>query len=452
MEARQPPKLAGTAIRQTLRFLKDPFALIDEGTRQHGDIFSIRFLGFGEWTFLCSPQLVREMFKAPRDVLVAGEANKAQLGFMLGTDASFSLDGDAHRQRQRLVHPTLNSPRQIHRHVPTIVRLTRRMIDGWPKGTAFPLLHASHRLSLDVMIHTLLAGSDESDLDHLADLFDSFAGRGLRSPLIAMPYLQWDLGRFSPWGRITHMRRQVMERFREHIHRRCGSPENFSDTVGRLATTAQQDGAYLTESALLEEVINLLFAGHETTGTIMTWAVECLLAHPEVLEGVRRELDDVLRGEPLVAEHLDQLHYLQAVIQETIRFRPIAPMAGVRLVKEPYVLGEHELQAGQLVVQCFPAMARRPELFERPDHFDPQHFLQRKMAPFTWNPFGGGTRMCIGRGLAELELKVALATLVQEVDLRLAQSSVRPTRNGFFFAPNRGLQVTATARRPARPA
>lgn len=447
MQLRRPPLMAGSAPRQTLRFLKDPFALIEEGTRLHGDVFSIRFLGFGTWTFLASPEHVKTMFKAPADVLVAGEANRAQLGFMLGTNASFSLDGEAHRQRQRLVHPTLNSHHQIHPHVPLIGRLTRRMIGAWPTDRPLPFLASAHRLSLDVMIHTLLAASDDHELDALGGLFDQFAGRGLRSPLIAMPYLQWDLGRFSPWGRVMHLRRRVMDALRQQIRRRCDSPEDFDDVVGRLAATAQKDGSYLTESALLEEVVNLLFAGHETTGTILTWTLECLLAHPQVLQRLLDELDDVLTGRPVAAEHLDQLPYLQAVIHEAIRFRPIAPMAGVRLVKQAFPIGDYELAPGSLVVQCFPAMARRPELFARPERFDPEHFYRRKMKPFTWNPFGGGTRMCIGRGLAELELKVALATLLQQVELTLAQDSVRAVRNGFFFAPDNGLQITWRPRR-----
>lgn len=447
MDPQPPPRISGSALSHTARFLKDPFSLIEEGTRQHGDLFSVRLLGFGDWTFLGSPELVRAMFKAPLDVLVAGEANRDQLGFMLGTDASFSLDGAQHRQRQRLVHPFLNSPRKIHQHVPTIQRLTRRMIDGWPRQAPFAFLHEAHRLSLEAMVHTLLSGSDEEALDRLTDLFDRFAGRGLRSPLVAMPFLQWNLGRWSPWGRILHMRRQVMEQFRHHVRQRCEASAGFRDPIARLAVTPQKDGAHLTESALLEELINLLFAGHETTGTIMTWAVECLLTHPDVLRRVRNEIDDVLADVAVEAEHLDHLPYLDAVIQEAIRFRPIAPMAGVRRVKKPFQIGGFELPPDHLVVQCFPAMARRAELFERPQVFDPEHFFRRKMQPFTWNPFGGGTRMCIGRGLAELELKVVLATLLQKVDFKLAQPSVRPVRNGFFFAPNRGLQVTWTPRR-----
>lgn len=452
MNPRRPPQLAGSAFRQTARFLKDPFALIEDGMRQHGDIFSVRLMGFGQWTFLCAPEWVKSMFKAPGDVLAAGEANRAQLGFMLGTDASFSLDGDAHRQRQKIVHPFLNRPSKTHHLVPTIHRLTRRMVDGWAEGEALPFLHAAHRLSLDVMVHCLLGNSDSDDLDALCDLFDRFAGKGLRSPLVAMPYLQWDLGRWSPWGRILHMRRQVMERFRQQIQwrqvqRRTAPGCPGQDPWSQIAQIPQGSGDPLTETALLEELINLLFAGHETTGTILTWTLECLLAHPQVLAELRAELHTELGDTPITPAHLDTLPYLHAVIQESIRFRPIAPMAGVRLVKKPFEVGGYEVPPDQLVVQCFPAMARRPELFERPDVFDPAHFYRRKMQPFTWNPFGGGTRMCIGRGLAELELKVVLATLLQEVDFRLAQETVKPVRNGFFFAPNEGLRITWSRRR-----
>lgn len=448
-----PPRVAGLAAANTLRFYRDPFRLVEAAQRDLGDIFTLPLLGLGDWTFVCTPELVKELFKAPSDVLPAGQNNGQLLGFMLGTDATFSLDGDAHRQRQWLVHPHLNKPSSLSLHVPAMRDVALRSLARWPDDRPFAFLDQGHRISLDVMLHLLFGDSEDGALDHLRELFEVFAGKGCRSPLIPLSFLQLDLGPWSPWGKVLAMRRRVREAFGAEIDRRMAAappasgtdgaeaPDAALDVLTQLAQTPQRSGERLSRQSLLDEVINLLFAGHETTGTLMTWTMETLHSHPEVLQRVRAELDEVLGGEPVTAESALRLEYLDAVIQETTRYRPLAPMAGVRKVAKPFEIGGHTLEPGAIVTQCFPRMAQNAELFERPEVFDPEHFYRRKMAPFTWNPFGGGTRMCVGRGLAELELKVVLATLLQQAEFELAQSKVTAERSGFFFGPNQGLRM-----------
>lgn len=440
----QLPSPSLSTLAQTLGFLRDPFTLIRKSQAELGDVFALRLLGLGTWVFLCSPELVREMFKAPTDVLVAGELNTRTLGFMLGRDATFTLDGDAHRERHRIVHPLLNG-RRVHRYLDTMLDVTDQAITRWPRDRPFAFLAEAHRISLEVLVRSMFHQEFGHRPEKIVEIFDEFATRGLRSPLIAMPFLQIDLGRFSPWGRIQRMRKAVRQALMaEVLHRlpqRGQDLEAEADIVHALINAEQRDGQSLSEEALVDEIINLLFAGHETTGSILTWTLECLLAHPDVLARVLEELRTVVGDERITPEHLSQLEYLNAVVQEGIRYRPIAPMAGIRLVKEPYRIGEHLLPQGAVVTQCFPAMACRPDLFDHPDRFDPQHFFQRKFKPFEWNPFGGGTRMCIGRGLAEVELRIVLARVLQSVELGMAQKDVSPVRNGHFFVPSQGLQV-----------
>lgn len=442
---RLPPELPAPALVQTLRFLKDPFSLMAEATERFGDVFTLRVLGFGTWVFVGSPELVRQVFRAPTDVLAAGEVNTRQLGFMLGTDATFTLDGEAHLTRSRIVHPLLNG-RGALAHVAMIREVFERALASWPEGVPFSFLPHGHRLSLDVLMATMFPATPAERRRELAAIFDRFASRGLRSPLIALPALQIDLGPLSPWGRVLRLRREVrtaleqeVERYRTHAEEPGGA--ETEGVLPALIRARSRDGAALSASALLDEVINLLFAGHETTGTILSWVIECLCSRPPVLARVREELDQVLGDGPFTSEHAESVPYLEAVIQEAIRYRPIAPMAGVRLVKQPFALGEHVIPPGTLISQCFPAMTRRRDLFEEPESFRPEHFYQRKFKPFDWNPFGGGTRMCIGRGLAEIELKTAVATLVHHADLTIAQKRVTPTRHGFFFGPSEGLKV-----------
>ncbi len=444
------PRPSMSAVRQTVRFMRDPFTLVDDARRECGDLFCLHLIGLGKWVFLCSPRLIKEMFKARRDVLAAGEVNVKQVGFIFGRDALFSLDGSAHRERRQILYPHFNG-RRVQRHIDMVRACTERICAKWPEKQPFSLLDHSHRLSLDVLMNAMLSDSGAERVDELASLFDEFAEKGPRSPIVAMPFLQVDLGPYSPWGKFLRLRKIVQREFAEEIATRIEIRETGegTDIASELAATQLPDGGYLSPQSLLEEILTLIFAGHETTGHIMTWTLECLLSHPQVLAKVREELGRVLGDEPVDAARLAELEYLEAVINEAIRFRPIAPMAGIRLVKQPFEIDGYVVPEGMLVAQCFSAMARREDLFPHPERFDPTHFYRRKLQPFEWNPFGGSTRMCIGRGLAEMELKVALATVLQQTDLRLVQSRVRAVRTGIFFAPDQGLRVVLDGRFPS---
>lgn len=441
---RPPPRLAASSLVQTQRFIKDPFTLLAEAAAEYGDVFSVRLLGLGEWAFVCSPELVRQMFKAPTDALVAGEVNRKLLGFILGLNATFPLDGDDHRKRQRLVHPHLNG-RKTHQHIPAMREIALRTVESLPRDCPFAFLPLAHRMSLDVMVHAMFSNSSPRRLVELASQFEAFATKGLRSPLINLPFLRVDLGRYSPWGRVLRMKQAITDAFSVEIEHRVanrdGGAEEASDMMTELGQLGPGQSRALPDEALIDEIINLIFAGHETTGNTLAWSMETLHSHPEVLTRLREELEVVLRGQPIEASHLPDLKYLHAVIHETIRFRPMAPMAGIRLAKKPIAIGPYVIPKGMLVTQCFPVMSRREELFENPDCFDPNHFFERKFTPYEWNPFGGGTRMCIGKGLAEIELKVILATLLQHADFQLGQTEVKPVRNGHFFSPSQGLQL-----------
>lgn len=441
-----PPRPTTPAVLQTLRFLHDPFTLIEHAQRECGDLFALRLLGIGEWVFLCSPALVREMFKAPADILVAGELNAKTLGFMLGLDATFTLDGSAHRERQRIVHPQLNG-KLAKQHIGIMQQVTRDAIERWPTGRPFAFLEEAHRISLEVLIHAMFHADQADQKRKLTECFDRYSADGLRSPLVAMPALHLDLGRRSPWGKILHLKKLTREAFAEEMAGRVaqrGQCPAHGDIAHALVHAEQGDGQHLSHASLVDEAINLLFAGHETTGNILAWTLEAVLTHPTVLARLKEELAEVCGDGELSAAHLQELKYFDAVINEAIRYRPIAPMAGVRLVKKAYEIGGHALSEGMVVAQCFPAMTRRRDLFTHPERFDPDHFYGRKLRPFEWNPFGGGTRMCVGRGLAEIELKVVLATLLRRVDFRLQQERVRPVRKGMFFAPSQGLQVSVS--------
>ena len=444
-----PPRPARSVLAQTLGFLKDPLTLIEESAKECGDIFSLRLLGMGEWIFLSSPELVKEMFKAPYDVMDAGQVHAMLLGNLLGLDATFTLDGKAHRQRQKLVFPLFNGP-EVLKYIPTIVRVTEKAITQWPINRVFPLVAENHRIALEVLVQAMFAGSDPAKAQQLQLLFDHYAEAGPRSTLARLPFLQIDLGRYSPWGKIIRLRQHTRKAFLEEIRARRSqtraSREEPVDGLDSLIQARQDDGSHLTDESILDEVINLLFAGHETTGVGLSWIIERVLAHPEVEDRLRAEIDSVLGDQPITQGHLRQLKYLNAVIHESHRCRPIAPMAAIRTAMRSFEMGGYLVPEGAIVAESLHVLGHREELYPDPHRFDPERFMDSKPQRYEWTPFGGGKRACAGKGLAHLELACVTATLFQRTKLRLHRSENPMVRTGQMFAPERGLEVVLESR------
>lgn len=191
----------------------------------------------------------------------------------------------------------------------------------------------------------------------------------------------------------------------------------------------------------------LALAGYDTFGFVGSWMIECLLSYPDALARARAEVDEVTGGEPVRHEHLPRLPYLEALMHEAIRHRMPSPFAGVRLAKRDLAIRGHRVPAGSMVSMSLAALGMREETFPEPERFRPERFLERKPTPFEWNPFGSGTRQCIGRQLAVVQLKITLATILSRVDLTAIDLDHRRERSGSFFVPRRGLPVRVQPRR-----
>ena len=355
--------------------MQDPFDLLYGADRGRGDIFTIRLLGLGDWTFLCTPAMLEAMYSAPHEILNAEEVNHEIQGFILGAAA------------------------RVH---------------------------------------------------ELVGLFDDFAVHGARSPAVMMKFLRINLGKWSPWGKVLHYKGRLTDAFRVEIERQIArSDDDLEGDMGflaRMIVESREADKPLGVGALLDEAVNIVFAGHETTSLGLTWGMERLINNPHVLERVREEIAEVVGDRPVMPEDVRKLEYLTAVLHETLRWRPFAPMASVRRVKKPFEVGGYTVTPGGVVTQAFPVMTRREETFPDPELFDPERFYRKKMPRYTWMPFGGGRHACLGKGLAEVEIPIILATLIQRADLRLAQESVGIQRAGHFFAPTEGLRVVLERR------
>ena len=456
------PRPAGSLVSHSLRFAKNTMRFYEEAHRECGDIFATRVAGLGNWVYVCSPALARSIFEAPPEVIARGDVEGFSLAHLLGKGAASHADGPAHRERRDVTAPYLGAQASL-RHVDDVRGITERRLRRWPRGKPFPLVLELQRIALESLIKIFFGGAGADRVQQLADVYESFSFKGLRSPASVHPSLQIDLGPWSPWGRVKRRQRELVEVFSREIDARmavvdaadagaAGSagasvesaridrPEP-DDLVQGLARARLGDGSRLSREVILAEILDLLFQGHELTGDSMTWTMGELASHPEALARLRQELDSVAGEEGVRSAHLAALPYLEAVVYEGLRRRPSNFFTGAGRVKQPLPLGGYLLAPGTLVAVCYPAVATREDLFANPRGFAPDHFLGKQPPPGAC-PFGGGRHACAGKEMAIMVMKVALATIVRQAELKLAQDEIRPVRNAYFYEPNKGLLVT----------
>jgi len=267
------------------------------------------------------------------------------------------------------------------------------------------------------------------------------------APFIALRPFQVDLGRFSPWGRFVRNRQAVRDAITSEIaRRRREGTDGRTDILSLLLGARDEQGEPMRDEELLDEMFTMLLAGHETTATTLAWVFWHLGNHPDVVARLRDELRRVMGGGPIEPEHFPQLEYLDAVIKETMRLTPIATLVARRL-HAPARVGGLDLEAGTSVGANVYLAHRRPDVWRDPERFDPERFVGARPTPYTFFPFGGGVRRCLGAAMATYEMKIVLATVMPRVDVRLAPGyRMRPVLRAVTIAPSRGLPVVVERR------
>jgi cytochrome P450 len=443
-----PPRPRFSSLVQTFRYVREPFQLLEECRGSLGEIFTLRLIGSGDWVFLSEPQHVRQMFTGDIHVMHAGEANSSVFGPLTGQRCALSLNEQAHLDRRRLLSRSFHGDR-MHEYTDVMREVAKRTIAGWPQEQTFALQPQMQRIALEVILCTIFGLERGVKEERLAKLLTRLANEGLRSPLLMTPDLQWNLGRFSPWGRVKHLLHETDAALYEEIRRRRAQPEDpfRRDILSLLLAARDENGAGLSDLDIRDELVTMLLAGHETTGTAVAWTMAQLLTHPDVYARVEAECDAVTGGGPVLREHVTRLVLLDAVIHETLRIRPITPIAGSRKLQSSVDIAGFHIPAGVTLTNCVYLAHRRPEAFPDPLRFLPERFLGKVPDLYEWTPFGGGVRRCLGMAFAFWEMKVVLATLLTTVRLKLEVDDVRTRRSGFFLVPQGGPPVRVMERR-----
>ncbi len=441
-----PPGPQALSPMDLWRWLWQPFPFLEGLRARHGETFTLGIPGMPPLVVLTNAEHIREVFAGSGDDLHAGSVAVALRPF-LGARSLLLLDGPEHLHMRRLMLPPFHGER-MQAYGRDMIAITHEAIDAWPVGEAFPIHRTMQRITLDVILRTVFGLDDGDAHARIGGLLEQLLDVATWPPLL-MPFMQHDLGRWSPWGRYQRLADEANRALLDIVQRRrAQGTAGRVDILSMLLDARDEQGDGLGEEDLRDQLVTLLVAGHETTATSLAWTFQFVLARPDVRARLGAELDAARAQGALTPERIAKLDYLDGVIRETLRLRPVIPLVGRELMR-PMRIANLDLPAGVAVAPSIYLAHRNPEVFPDPDRFDPERFLRRRYAASEWFPFGGGIRRCIGMAFALYEMKMVLATVLARVDLRAAsQKPVVPVRRAITLSPSEGMPVVVTSRWP----
>ncbi len=415
-----PPGPGGPALVQSLRYYRDPYGFLHACQRKYGDWFTVKQIPCGTIVYVADPEAVRLIFADP-GTHIAGAIND-YMAPVLG-QGLLLLDGEAHARERRWLAPALASER-IRGVAAEIEALTESEIAMWKVGVPFALRPRFELLTLRIILRVLFGAAAAARLAELMSKVIQLKGKDItRSVMAALPFglATWKLS-----GDAAH-NAEAIDRmlYAELAARREGTVANEGMLAGMLA------GSQATDKNLRDQLMTLIFAGHETVAATLAWTFERVLRHPTVY-GKLRTADE---------------HYSEAVLLETMRQRStIGDVA--RELTSPLETARQSLPVGTRVCPSIVLVHMRPDLFPEPEAFRPERFLDAKPKPWMYLPFGGGVRHCLGAAFAMMEMLVILRTVLARTALRATDPAPeRGVSNGVTIYPHKGAMVVVEARR-----
>jgi cytochrome P450 family 110 len=430
-------------LLQMLHYSRRPYQVIEEAAREFGSCYTARAPGQPPIVTFSDPEAIKDIFSADADEVHGGEGVAPILGPILGSNSVLLLDGARHRRERRLLMPPFHGER-MHLYGRVMREIADRVVDRWPLGRPFPVHREMQAITLDIILRAVFGLDEGAQLGRVRDTLlralKLFEGAG--AAFLAIPALQMELGGLTPWGRFVRHRRDVDGVLRAEIaRRRANGTAGRTDVLSLLVEARDEDGQPMTDQELLDEMFTILGAGHETTAISMSWALYHVLGRPDVLERIRAEHRSVAGDGPVEPEQLAKLEYLDAVIKESARLTPVATQV-LRRLKVPMRIGGWSLPAGVNVSATIYATHHRADLWPEPERFDADRFVGARPSPYSFFPFGGGERRCLGAAFASYEMKVVLDRVLSRASLRLAPGyRMRPVLRAITVAPSAGMPV-----------
>jgi cytochrome P450 len=400
---------------------------VERCRRRYGPIFTLR-LGPGRNVVLVAePGQSQSIVSGDPDIYRAGDANGI-LRPVVGSNSLLTLDGATHMRHRRILQPAVG-PEHGRALGEAIAEIARERVSRWSPGERVNLLAEMESIALEVILGVVLGDEPPEQRERFRRLIPEMMRR-CASPFTLLPYFRRELGGITPYARL----RRVLEELDQHFfaaidRRRDGDAEAGTDALSLLVAATDEKGAPLPNREIRDELLTMIMAGYETTTGALAWTFERLMRSPAALQSLTLELAD--GGD----------EYLEAVVKESLRLRPVVPVVA-RKIREEVELDGYRVPAGSVLMVSIYLLHRDPALHEDPDEFRPERFLQGEPEEAPWIPFGGGVRRCLGASFAQLEMKIVIRTVLGLVRLSAPDPESEPVaRRRFTFAPGHGASA-----------
>lgn len=411
--------------------------------RRYGNVFTVRVAGVGTLVYLTEPAEIKKVFAGDTTTFHAGEANSVLTG-LLGPASVLVIDEDVHRDRRKLMLEPFTRD-AVARQTAIMTEVAAADIDRWPVGTPFAVAPRMSAITLEVILRTVIGATDPARLAALRTVMPRLLNlSSTQLVAIASPKLQSRL----PWRGVRRRIEDADRLLYAEIAERRADPDLASrpDALAMLVRAADQDGRTMTDAELRDQLMTLLVAGHDTTATGLSWALERLTRHPAVLAKAVAAAQASATGDPEGDEYLD------AIAKETLRNRPVVFDVG-RILTRPVEVAGYQLPAGVMVAPGVGLVHADETIYPDPDRFDPDRMVGATLSPTTWLPFGGGARRCLGATFAMAEMRVVLREVLLRAELATTTDPGERQRvKHVILTPDRGGRIRVNRLRAPQPA
>jgi cytochrome P450 len=425
---------------QGIAFWTRPLASLERWRARYGKRFTIRLPVAPPFVMLSDPAEVKEVFTAPPDVLHPGEGARV-LEPVVGRNSVILLDEAAHMEQRKLMLPAFHGERMA-RLSGLMTEVAEREVAGWPRGAPIELHPRMQALTLEIILRAVFGLDPGRRLDALREQLQAMLTYGDKPISLAPPQegtlAAKVLDRVGPFAEYVRMQARADELIFELIDERRAEGGERDDVLAMMLDARHEDGSPMREQELRDELMTMLVAGHETTASSLAFAFARLPHHPEVQRRLSHEIDSG-----------DGDAYMTATIQETLRRRPVLPNSAPRLVVKPIEVGGWSYPTGAALVPSAYLIHHDPKLYPDPYVFRPERFLDEPPGTYTWIPFGGGRRRCLGASFAMLEMKIVLRAVLSACELRPAGAGVElARRRNITIRPAHGARTVLADREP----
>lgn len=432
-----PPGSRVPATLQSLRWFRDPVRFMERNRARFGTSFSVRLGPLNRCTMIGDAELAWPVLTGSPDLVRMGSTNGI-FRPVLGSSSLFLLDGSEHRRHRRLIAPAFHG-QAVRRFDGLVSELTARELASWPLDTPFPIQERMRAITLELIFRAVIGVVEPERDQRLRALIHELLDQ-VQNPIAVLPMFQRELGGRTPFARLMALVAEIDRLLYDEISARRHDPSasDRDDILSMLVGPQPQHEGFLSDRQIRDELLTLLIAGHETTATSLAWTFERLLRHPEALRRLQRERE---AAAPEGA-------YLDAVVRESLRQRPVLPITARKLTR-PAQLGPWTFPKGWTLMPCIYLIHHDPEVFPEPERFRPERFLGPG-APSRriWLPFGAGTRHCIGSSLSLAAIKGILRTVLSRAELRPDRERAEAAvRRNFTLGPEHGARVVLIDRR-----